>query len=54
MIYRIAGNFDGGNIHGFDAQLAIRQNFPFQYFHCIANTGCLRPIRQYFPRQTSE
>ena len=22
----------GGNIDGFDAQLAIRQNFPFQYF----------------------
>ena len=22
----------GGNIDGFDTQLAIRQNFPFQYF----------------------
>ena len=32
MDYRIAVNFDGGNIDGFDASLAIHQNFPFQYF----------------------
>ena len=25
-------NFDGGNIDRLDVQLAIHQNFPFQYF----------------------
>ena len=31
--YRIVQFFDGAkNIDGFDAKLAIHQNFPFQYF----------------------
>ena len=32
FIYHIAQNFDGENIDGFDAQLAIHQNFPFQLY----------------------
>ena len=31
-MYHIAQNFDGENADRFDAQLAIRQNFSFQYF----------------------
>ena len=38
--YHIAQNFYGGNIDGFDAQLAIHQNFLFS--NCIANTCSLR------------
>ena len=55
--YHIAQNFDGGNIDGFDNQLAIRQKFSLSiFFNCKANTGCLvlETMHQYFPYQTSE
>ena len=42
------------NIDGFDAQLAIHQNFLSIFSNCIANTCSLRDYPSIFPCQTSE